>query len=78
MNNNIGIEEFDSKFFDESSNAWNMNKIKHLNGMYTYKCQFIKKNGEYCKNPICKNHNSNNNYCNLHSKNNKKRKINEI
>lgn len=30
------IQEFDTAFFDDSSNEWNKNKIKLRNGMYVY------------------------------------------
>ena len=87
MNNNIGIEEFDSTFFDESSRSWRMNKIEKKNGTYVYKCAFVKDNGEHCKLPICKNNNINckknildyyNNYCYTHKNYNKKRKFDEV
>lgn len=41
-------EEFNSKFFDEASKAWNQNKIKKNDCTYEYKCTFRNKKKIRC------------------------------
>jgi hypothetical protein len=49
--------------FEEASRYWNSNKKKMQNGFYKYVCGFEKKNGNYCKKPLCKDTNR----CNQHA-----------
>ena len=37
--------------FDEASIAWRKNKKQHANGMFTYICGMITKNGGLCQRP---------------------------
>ena len=42
-----GNSEFTSEFFDNASNAWVENKIRHR-GSYVYKCAYIHSNNKQC------------------------------
>lgn len=42
------ISEFSSKFFDESSVAWKINKIQKMNATYEYRCAFYYSNKKRC------------------------------
>ena len=53
--NGCGNEEFDSKFFDEASAAWRANKTEKEKCHYVYKCDYIHKDGNLCKNPVIGN-----------------------
>ena len=44
-----GNEEFTAEFFDESSKAWNSNKVRNGHQM-AYKCMTLCKTGSACKN----------------------------
>ncbi len=46
------MEEFTSKFFDESSEAWRKNKVKTsiMEGVFEYRCAEICQNGKRCIN----------------------------
>ena len=46
------MEEFTSEYFDNASKEWMKNKRKLKNGMYTYTCVFIDKNGAKCNNNV--------------------------
>ena len=46
--------EFNSEFFDNASMHWKQNKKYLGNGVYTYLCEGIFKNGRHCLRKVCK------------------------
>ena len=55
-----GNSEFTSDFFDQSSQSWLQNKIRH-GAAYSYKCLYIHSNKKQCHhaathNDYCKRH----------------------
>jgi hypothetical protein len=55
-----GISEFTPEFFNESSKAWQKNKIR-CGASYAYKCLYIHSNQKQCKHPS-----TNSEYCKRH------------
>lgn len=58
--NTPGNQEFTPEFFNESSRAWLINKIK-MGSAYSYKCDYIHSNKKQCTKPstigdFCKRH----------------------
>ena len=65
-----GVAEFTKEFFDASSRAWRLNKVRvqrkaKWSGMFRYGCEYVRVNGLLCKRKLI---NSSSKYCKYHSR----------
>lgn len=60
-----GISEFTPHFFDESSRAWQENKVR-CGHSYAYKCLYIHSNKKQCHKASIYKSSTNLNFCKRH------------